>query len=1290
MVPLRVFVSSTFRDLEPVRERLIRAIQEAGDFPVAMETFGARPDKPLAVCLGEVQSADVFVLILGGSYGSVDPTTGLSYTHLEYQEAVKQGVPVLAFIVSARGDPTDVAPEDKPLESFREEVSAGLVVRFLDDPQRIPELAMAALRRHIAERANRIGQFCAFQDYRNFFAGLLDPNAIFSHVHQLVGRADELASLQAFLDGQAFVCVLPGAGGVGKSKLLLELARRRESRGPRMLFLGPQFDVTPERLRELPDESVCVVVDDAHRLSSLSELIAIVVGAARHHPIKALLTCRPSGLDWIRHTLRSLSPALTVILPELHPLDRRATALGLARALLGDLQEWAPPLVEASDGNPLVITVGAKLICNGRIPPQTLSQREHFQSAALDGLMVDIPARIATDVPTDRLMELLAVISPISPGRDRSQELIAEHLRVAMSSIARAIPDLRRYGVLVQRSSNIRIQPDVLADHLLYRAAVVDGRPTGFVTEVFNRFGVEFSANILTNASELEWRCRLSGHPVSVLSDVWCSLERNLPNMSFRSRGHLLESLKNASWFAPAEVWRLIEWLTANSSAPQDEDEVMRAFDLGQDQRYVMARMPKLLGHIAWHQEFSRRSAQALWSLEEADDRASNMYLQHPRRTLEDLLSFEVRKPIAIQEGVFEGLAAAVHNERREGKWRNVGEVLSKLLVREAEHTESTRDGFTIGFLPVRADNAEVMRLRKRAQEILEEQAEGPDPSLALRAVDQLDNLLIPPHGMMGRTVSDAERVSWQPEAQECLERLVRVTQLTRFPAVTFDILRRLRNVRSRNHWAKLAPLLDHAIGQIAHREDFELFDALLPEWVHEIDPDEREKAPDVRREHTRAAMTRLLEEYAGMDALLGRIEGAAASLVAAGIGIQTYSLMNAFQELRPSDVPVLARALLAGPWPTLRLDSPAILRHWMAQDAVSAIAAIRNAIETGDEQTCLGIAQGYSGAWFGRPGRDCAGNLENIRRLLTAPHEAVRRVAIHALRWAEGACEREAIDILVSLDLHGDEKQVDQALMNLHKPRGLDPNLLTEEDIGKLLSQIQLMPDLGRQEYWIDQFLSFASSRCPQAVVRALLARVHYAASLPDGRAREFQPLPYTDFHVGLEGLFSSPQYCELLREVRDQSTQQHWVYAFWMPKLFRFISAAYCTQALGVLDEWIGSGDSERINAAAHLLREADPDFLFVHHDFVQRLLTRAGAAGPECLRNVSSNLFAAVVSGTYSSAPGEPPPRLVDQRDGAQELASRYANNPHIARFYRSVVDWAEQEIQRHLAEFLEMDE
>ena len=40
------------------------------------------------------------MLILGGRYGSVEPTSGKSYTQLEYEYAVSRNIPVFAVVLS--------------------------------------------------------------------------------------------------------------------------------------------------------------------------------------------------------------------------------------------------------------------------------------------------------------------------------------------------------------------------------------------------------------------------------------------------------------------------------------------------------------------------------------------------------------------------------------------------------------------------------------------------------------------------------------------------------------------------------------------------------------------------------------------------------------------------------------------------------------------------------------------------------------------------------------------------------------------------------------------------------------------------------------------------------------------------------------------------------------------------------------------------------------------------------------------------------------------------------------
>src|SRR5215216_4598876 len=95
----RVFISSTWLDLQAEREALGKAInQMRGAEFVGMEFFGSRPDKPKDVCLQEVSQSDVYVGIFGHRYGYIDPESGLSMTELEYRQARCLNRPCLIYL----------------------------------------------------------------------------------------------------------------------------------------------------------------------------------------------------------------------------------------------------------------------------------------------------------------------------------------------------------------------------------------------------------------------------------------------------------------------------------------------------------------------------------------------------------------------------------------------------------------------------------------------------------------------------------------------------------------------------------------------------------------------------------------------------------------------------------------------------------------------------------------------------------------------------------------------------------------------------------------------------------------------------------------------------------------------------------------------------------------------------------------------------------------------------------------------------------------------------------------
>lgn len=95
---MRVFVSSTKDDLVDHRQAVAERLQEMGQIAGRMEVFGARPTSPLETSLAEVASSHLFVGIYAHHYGSI-AESNISFTEREYDEAVRRGKPVLAFIV---------------------------------------------------------------------------------------------------------------------------------------------------------------------------------------------------------------------------------------------------------------------------------------------------------------------------------------------------------------------------------------------------------------------------------------------------------------------------------------------------------------------------------------------------------------------------------------------------------------------------------------------------------------------------------------------------------------------------------------------------------------------------------------------------------------------------------------------------------------------------------------------------------------------------------------------------------------------------------------------------------------------------------------------------------------------------------------------------------------------------------------------------------------------------------------------------------------------------------------
>lgn len=93
----KIFVSSVVNGLEEFRAAAKRAVELMGDKPIMCEEFGARPYSSNVACIAEVESCDIYLVILGEKYGFVGPK-GESITQMEYRVAAALGKPILAFV----------------------------------------------------------------------------------------------------------------------------------------------------------------------------------------------------------------------------------------------------------------------------------------------------------------------------------------------------------------------------------------------------------------------------------------------------------------------------------------------------------------------------------------------------------------------------------------------------------------------------------------------------------------------------------------------------------------------------------------------------------------------------------------------------------------------------------------------------------------------------------------------------------------------------------------------------------------------------------------------------------------------------------------------------------------------------------------------------------------------------------------------------------------------------------------------------------------------------------------
>jgi hypothetical protein len=247
----RIYVSSTFDDLEECRKHVSSALRKLGHVDVAMEYYVAENKRPLARCLEDVASCDAYVGIFAWRYGYVPPGETRSITELEYRRAVEAGKDCLILLLKETAswpvDRIELGAIDK-IRALRTELGTNHVAAFFTGKDDIEARVMEAVyhweRRTGHQPVNRSGSV-------PFQAPPL-PSHYVERKTIVRDTTDQLLVGTAEAAGVLVVSALHGLAGIGKTALATAVAhdplvRKRFKDGILWAALGQ----TPDLLSHL-------------------------------------------------------------------------------------------------------------------------------------------------------------------------------------------------------------------------------------------------------------------------------------------------------------------------------------------------------------------------------------------------------------------------------------------------------------------------------------------------------------------------------------------------------------------------------------------------------------------------------------------------------------------------------------------------------------------------------------------------------------------------------------------------------------------------------------------------------------------------------------------------------------------------------------------------------------------------------------------------------------------------------------------------------------------------------
>jgi hypothetical protein len=339
------------------------------------------------------------------------------------------------------------------------------------------------------------------------------------------------------------------------------------------------------------------------------------------------------------------------------------------------------------------------------------------------------------------------------------------------------------------------------------------------------------------------------------------------------------------------------------------------------------------------------------------------------------------------------------------------------------------------------------------------------------------------------------------------------------------------------------------------------------------------------------------------------------------------------------------------------------------------AVELIQCALNTENLALLSAVAQIYVGRDWARELHP--EDLTFIEKLLNYPVLNIRSIAIMSLEGLGCVSPQPALSFALSIKLENSKELASELCKLFTLGYGINPDILTNSHLEQLLAKFEDITSID--DYWIQRFLVYASTKVPGLVIQLLLKRIE---KYIEGSKGEYQPLPYGELKYSFK-LSENSNSKEIIYAICELSLNKTHAIKSWLPKLFQTILLNLTAFSLIVLNEWINSGESEKVQAVSLLLSAMPQSFAFTQVKFLTNLLEQADILGEQCYEIVSDNFFIALTTGSRGGTLGEPFQEDVTLRAQSLAIASQFLIGSPAHKFYSSLAKFAEANIERQIA-------